>query len=305
MNVLVTGGTGFVGREICRQLRVSGHRIHLLARDPESPAAREVAVQYGAKVHPGNVLDADSLRGACAGAAAVIHLVGIISELNEQTFENIHTRGTRNTVFAAQDAKVGHFLHMSALGTRPDARSRYHRSKWDAEECVRRSGLGWTIFRPSVIYGPGDGFVNLLAKVIRFSPVVPVIGGGRAKFQPVAVRSVGTAFVKALSEPRVVGETYDLCGPETFTLDEIVDQILGVMGRRRIKLPVSWGVAGVQAALLEAVFPRLFRRSPPLTRDQLILLQEDNIGNGQPADQLFALRPAPFREGIEGYLRKA
>ena len=122
MNVLVTGGTGFVGREICRQLRISGHRIHLLARDPESPLTRDVAIQFSAKVHPGNVLNADSLRGAFDGVDALIHLVGIIRELGDQTLENVHVRGTRNVVFAAQDAKVPHFLHMSALGVRAGAR---------------------------------------------------------------------------------------------------------------------------------------------------------------------------------------
>jgi uncharacterized protein YbjT (DUF2867 family) len=304
MNVLVTGGTGFVGREIARQLRNTGHRVHLLARNPDSPATREVAHQYGAKVHPGNVLDADSLRGACAGVDAVIHLVGIISEVGDQSFQNVHGRGTRNVVFAAQDAKVPHFVHMSALGTRPDARSRYHQSKWEAEDRVRRSGLGWTIFRPSIIYGPGDGFVGLLAKIIRLSPVVPVIGGGHAKFQPVPVKSVAAAFVKALSEPRAIGEIYDLCGPEVLSINEMLDQILAVMRRRRLQLPVPFAVARAQAAFLELVFPRLLRRAPPLNRDQLILLQEDNVGNPQAANALFGLKPTAFREGLAAYLKR-
>jgi NADH dehydrogenase len=303
MNVLVTGGTGFVGREICRQLRVAGHRVHLLARNPESPATREVAIHYSAKVHPGNVLDAGSLRGACAGIDAVIHLVGIITELGDQTFENVHIRGTRNVVFAAQDAKVSHFLHMSALGVRAGARSRYHQSKWAAEESVRHSSLGWSIFRPSIIYGPGDGFVNLFAKIIRFSPVVPIFGGGKMKLQPVSVKSVGAAFVKAISEPRAIGETYDLCGPEVFTLGELVDQILGVMRRTRLKVYAPLGVARAQAALCESVFPRFFRRPPPFTRDQLIMLQEDNVGNGRAADKLFELKALSFREGIAAYLK--
>jgi NADH dehydrogenase len=303
MNVLVTGGTGFVGREIVRQLRIRGYRIRLLARNPESRAAREVASLYGAGVLPGNVLDAASLRTACTGQDAVIHLVGIISEAGDQTFENIHVRGTQNMVFAAQDTNVRRFIHMSALGTRPDARSRYHRSKWAAEERVRGSSLGWTLFRPSIICGPGDGFVNLLAKVIRFSLVVPVAGDGQAKFQPVPVRSVASAFVKALAESRAIGETYDLCGPETLTFDEIIDHILAVMEKRRLKVHVPLVVARSQAALLEWVFARLLRRAPPFTRDQLVLLQEDNVGNGQPANQLFGLKPVSLREGIARYLK--
>ncbi|MGD0615515.1 MAG: NAD(P)H-binding protein, partial [Verrucomicrobiota bacterium] len=211
--------------------------------------------------------------------------------------------GTRNVVFAAQDANVKQFVHMSALGARSGARSRYHQSKWEAEEQVRRSGLGWTIFRPSIIYGPGDGFVNLFAKIIRFSPVVPVMGSGRTKFQPVSAKAVGAAFVKALSEPRAIGETCDLCGPQVFTFDELVDQILAVMQRRRLKLHVPPGIARCQAVILEFVFARLLQEAPPLNRDQLIMLQEDNVGNPQPANELFGLKPVSFREGISAYLR--
>ncbi len=303
MNILVTGGTGFVGREIVRQLRISGHRSFLLVRDAESRTTKEVAFRHGAKLRAGNILDPASLRSACAGVDAIIHLVGIISELGAQNFENVHARGTRNMVFAAQNAGIRRFLHMSALGTLSDARSRYHQSKWKAEEQVRRSGLAWTIFRPSIIYGPGDGFVGLFAKMIRFSPVVPVIGRGRTRFQPVPVRSVGLAFVKALSEPRAIGETYDLCGGETLTFNAMVDQIMAVMQKRRFRLHIPFGIARCQAAFLEVTFPWLLHKAPPLNRDQLIMLQEDNLGNGSRANELFGLKPVSFRDGI-GYLKR-
>jgi uncharacterized protein YbjT (DUF2867 family) len=218
MDVLVTGGTGFVGREVVRQLRVSGHRVHLLVRNPESPATIRVAHTYSAKLRPGNITNSETLRDVCAGVDAVIHLVGIISEIEAQTFETVHVRGTQNMVFAAQDAQVRRFLHMSALGTRPNARSRYHSTKFGAEEKVRRSSLGWTIFRPSLIFGPGDGVVSLFDKIMRWSPVVPIVGRPTAQFQPISVKSVASAFVRALAEPGTIGEVYDLCGPETLTL---------------------------------------------------------------------------------------
>ena len=304
MKVLVTGATGFVGREIVRQLRVAGHTIRILIRNPHSPRIRELVSSWGAEVHPGNVLEAASLEGALSGFEAVIHLVGIISEVGECTFENVHTRGTQNMVAAARQARIRRFIHMSALGTRPDAVSRYHQSKWAAEELVRHSGLGFTIFRPSLIYGPEDQFINLFANVIRRSPVVPLMGSPRARFQPVPVEAVAAAFTRSLGEPRSVGQTYDLCGPETLTLSDIVDRIQDVVGKRRLKLRVPLSLARCQAACMEFVFPRLLRKAPPFNRDQLLMLQEDNVGNPQPANELFGLRPVPLQEGIARYVKR-
>jgi NADH dehydrogenase len=232
---------------------------------------------------------------------AVIHLVGIISEVGQSTFENVHINGTRNLVAATRNAGVRRLVHMSALGTRPGAASRYHQTKWTAEEMVREGGLEFTIFRPSLIYGPHDHFVNLFANIIRCSPVVPVMGRRDARFQPVAVEVVAAAFVKALTEPKAVGVTYDLAGPETFTLAALIEAILTVMGRRRLQVRVPEGLARAQAALLEFIFPRVLGQAPPLNRDQLIMLDENNVGNAGPAVELFGLRQVPFREGIARY----
>ncbi|MGD0262050.1 MAG: complex I NDUFA9 subunit family protein [Verrucomicrobiota bacterium] len=304
MKVLVTGATGFVGREIVRQLHEGGQAIRILARSRTSPRVQEAISRYGAEVYPGDVLDAPSLDGAANGIEAVIHLVGIISEVGESSFENVHTRGTGNIVAAAHQAGVRRFVQMSALGTRPAAASRYHQTKWAAEELVRRSGLDFTIFRPSLIYGPEDQFVNLFARIIRLSPVVPLMGSPRARFQPVSVEAVAAAFARSLGEPKSAGQTYDLCGPETLTLSEIVDRILEVLQRRRLKFQVPSGLARCQAVLLEFVFRRLLRRASPLNRDQLIMLQEDNVGNPLPANERFGLEPVPVREGIAKYLRR-
>jgi NADH dehydrogenase len=191
---------------------------------------------------------------------------------------------------------------MSALGTRPNAASRYHQTKWAAEELVRHSGLDYTIFRPSLIYGPRDQFINLFARMIRLSPAVPLLGSPNARFQPVPVEAVAAAFTRSLSQPKSVGQIYDLCGPGALTLSEIVDQIMGVLQRRRLKLQVPLGLARCQAALLEFIFRSLLRKASPLNRDQLIMLQEDTVGNPQPANELFGLKPVTLREGIAGYL---
>jgi NADH dehydrogenase len=299
MKVFVTGATGFVGEEIVRQLDRTGHSARMLVRDNRVDETRE---RTGVEIHVGNILDAESLRGALKGMDAMIHLVGIISEVGESTFENIHVRGTRNVVAAARQQGVKRLVHMSALGTRSNAISRYHQTKWDGEEIVRGSGLDYTIFRPSLIFGPRDMFVNLFAKIIRFSPVVPIFGRRDANFQPVAIETVADAFVKSLTEVRAIGQTFDLAGPEVFTLAEVIDQILAVMRRTRLKVPIPVAVARPQARFLEFLFPKILGKAPPLNRDQLIMLQEDNVGNAQPANELFVLEPVPFRDRIARYL---
>ena len=299
MKVFVTGATGFVGDEIVRQLHQTGHSVRMLVRKKRRDETRDEA---GAEIHVGNILDPESLRGAVKRIDAVIHLVGIISEVGESTFENVHVRGTGNVVAAAREQGVKRFIHMSALGTRANAVSRYHKTKWGAEEIVRGSGLEFTIFRPSLIFGPGDMFVNLFAKIIRLSPVVPILGRRDAKFAPVAIETVAGAFVKSLPEGRAVGQTFDLAGPEVFTLSEMMDQILTVMRRKRLKVHIPAAMARIQAGLLEFLFPKVLGKAPPLNRDQHIMLQEDNVGNAQPANELFGLRPVQFREGIAKYL---
>jgi NADH dehydrogenase len=302
MNVLVTGGTGFVGRAVLRELHRAAHEIYFLSRRGHSATCCAIEEECSGQHRSGDILDSKLLSDACAGMDAIIHLAGIISEVGEQTFENVHVRGTQNIVAAAQRAKVKRFVHMSALGTRPNAVARYHQSKWAAEEIVRPSGLDWTIFRPSIIYGPGDGFVNLFASIARRSPVIPVIGNGESKFQPIAVENVARAFVKALSEPRAIGQTFDLAGPEVFTLNRLVDQILEALKRKRLKLHLPLAIARAQAAFLEFVFGTLLRKAPPLNRDQILMLREDNVGCGKPADELFSLKHDRFRDGIGRYI---
>ena len=232
-----------------------------------------------------------------SGVESVIHLVGIISEVGESTFENVHAQGTQNMVAAAQQAGVRRFVHMSALGTRPNAASRYHQSKWAAEELVRHSGLEFTIFRPSLIYGPEDQFVNLFARIIRLSPIVPLLGSPHARFQPVPVEAVAAAFARSLGDPRSVGQTYDLCGPEALTLSEIVDRIQGVLGKRRIKLHVPLSLARCQAACMEFVFRRLLRKAPPLNQRPATHAAGRRCWESRPCDRAVWAAPNPATGG--------
>jgi NADH dehydrogenase len=303
MKVLVTGATGFVGREVLRQLGTAGYDAIVLARNPDRARAQLAGIPCPTVVRQGDVLDASSLCGAADGCEAVIHLVGIISEIGRQTFENVHFRATQNLIAEAKRAGVGRWVHMSALGVRPNARSRYHQTKWAAEEVVRGSGLAWTIFRPSIIYGPEDHFVNLFAGMARLSPVLPVMGSGQSMLQPIPVTGVARCFVGALTTPASVGKTFDVCGPAPLSFDGVVDAILEAMGRHRWKVHVPMALARVQAALLEQIFPRLLRRAPPLNRDQLMMLQEDNVGDGVPAARLFGFEMEPFAAEVARYLQ--
>jgi NADH dehydrogenase len=291
MKVLITGGTGFVGRSISRGLSEAGIPHRLLSR-------RGVGLGGLSEGFAGSILDRASVDRALVGCDRVIHLVGIISEAPGQTYEGVHADGTRRVLEAARAAGVRRRVHMSALGTRSDAAARYHRSKWEAEQSVRSSGLDWTVFRPSVIYGKGDGFVNLFAAIGRWSPLVPVVGSGRSRLQPVDVESVTRCFVRATVESLGIGETMDVCGPDPLTLREILDEIDRAMGRRRLRLmvprPVAWG----QARFLEWLFPSVFRQAPPLNRDQILMLDEDNVGDPLPARRLFGLREESFADGL-------
>ncbi|RME94506.1 MAG: complex I NDUFA9 subunit family protein [Verrucomicrobia bacterium] len=299
MRVLVTGGAGFVGRAVVAALLEEGHEAVVLARRPDTPAARTLAARDGVRVVAGDILDPASLPSALESADAVVHLVGIISECGRQTFDRVHRLGTQHLLQAVrQTGRIRRFIHISALGTRPDAPSRYHQSKWAAEQAVRASGLDWTIFRPSLIFGPGDQFVNRFARMSRWSPILPIPGSGRGTMQPVAVEVVAAAFARALTEPRAIGRTFDLVGPEEMTLAQILDHILAACGRRRWKLRIPGPLARIQAAILEWLWPRLLKRPAPLNRDQLLMLEERNTGDPRPAIELFGLPVIRFAQGL-------
>ncbi|MCX7866671.1 complex I NDUFA9 subunit family protein [Limisphaera sp. VF-2] len=302
MEVLITGATGFVGRAVARRLGRAGHVLRALVRNPASAPAQELAQSSAVRLFAGDVLDPDAVNRAAAGTQAVVHLVGIIRECGRQTFENLHVRATEHVLAAARTGGAQRFVHISALGTRPQARSRYHQTKWEAEERVRRSGLTWSILRPSLIYGPGDQFMNRFDRMARFSPVLPLIGRRDARFQPVAVDIVAQCVEAALTSPQAEGRTLDVCGPERLTLAEMLEVLLEVTGRRRWLCPVPGGVARTLATVLERVYPALLRRPPPLNRDQLLMLEEDNVGDPAPMTRLIGTSGPTLREGLKTWL---
>jgi NADH dehydrogenase len=294
--VFVTGATGFVGRAVIQALRAGGHTVRCLVRRGSERDLRGLGAIERVE---GDVLVRPGLDGNMAGCQAVVHLVGIIREQPSRgiTFERVHTQGTLNMLDAAATAGVRRFLHMSALGTRPNARARYHRTKWAAEEAVRASGLRWTIFRPSIIYGRGDEFVTMLAYFVRRYPIMPVIGSGRQRLQPVPVEHVAEGFARALVTVTAEKQTYDVGGLDTVTLLELLDLIGAAVGRRRVrKLHIPLGVMRPLALLLH--------RLPgfPVTPDQLLMLEEDNAGDPAPFYSTFGLTPLPLATGIRRML---
>jgi len=284
-----------------RQALASGHQVRLLTR-PGSRRAAATPRPPGVQAVPLDPADTPRLTEAMRGCDAVIHLIGIISECGAETFERVHEGRTGEVLAAAEAAGVPRWIHMSALGTRADAPSRYHTSKWAAEEQVRSSDLQWTLFRPSLIYGPGDGFTRLFDRMARWSPLLPVMGPGTNLLQPVAVSVVAQAFVGSLERPESVGRTYDLCGPDRLSFRDVLGQILRAGGRRRMLVSIPLPLARLQARLLERLYPALLSRAPPLNTDQLLMLQEDNVGDGTEADRVFGLRHEPFGEGLRRYL---
>ncbi|HEV8643284.1 MAG TPA: complex I NDUFA9 subunit family protein [Methylomirabilota bacterium] len=290
--MFVTGATGFVGRAVIQALRADRYTVRCLVR---RGSERDLQGLGAIERVEGDVLVRRGLEEDMAGCQAVIHLVGIIRERPAvaSTFELVHTQGTINIIEAAAAAGVRRYLHMSALGTRPGARSRYHQTKWAAEEAVRASGLGWTIFRPSIIYGRGDAFITMLAQLERRLPVVPVIGTGRQRLQPVPVEHVAEGFAGALVLPGTEKQTYEVGGPDTVTMVELLDMIAAALGRRRVRkvyIPLS-----VMRPLARVLHPL---PGFPVTPDQLLMLQEDNVCDPAPFYSTLGIRPVPLATGI-------
>ena len=292
--LLITGCTGFVGSALVHRLSREGVEIRGLSRNPQHPKDPNLPAIH---LFSGNILDTNALSRAMEGVDQVIHLVGILFEQPGQTFEKVHRQGTKNVVDAAKKAGVSRFLHMSSLGTRPDGRSRYHRSKWQAEEVVRKSGLNYTIYRPSVIFGPFDAFTNVFSKMVRYSPLAPLLGDGSMRMQPVWIEDLVAFLWHSLDDETAAGQVFELGGPEQLTFREIMGTIITVMGKRRILVPIPFSLLKMEATILERILSR-----PPVTTDQLIMARENNICTAPSPWPRYGLSPCAFKEGIHRFL---
>jgi uncharacterized protein YbjT (DUF2867 family) len=270
--VSVFGGSGFLGRQIVRQLVAQGTSVRVAVRHPRDATFPEVSVSEG-QIEPicADVRDEASVAQAVEGTEAVVNSVGLYVERGDETFEAVHVRGARNVARQAARAGVQRLVHISGIGADPNSESSYVRARAQGESLVRGAFDGATILRPSVLFGPGDAFFHSLTTITRLSPVLPLFGSGGTLLQPVFSGDVAEAVVRALANPASRGQVYELGGPRVYSYKALVEMLLAHLKRTRILVPVPFALWELQTAIL-GLLP-----NPPLTRDQVILMKRDNV----------------------------
>jgi uncharacterized protein YbjT (DUF2867 family) len=280
--VTIFGGSGFIGRQIAQGMARAGWRVRVAVRRPhEANFVRPYGVVGQVEPIQANIRDEASTRAAIAGAAAVVNCVGIMDEAGRQTFEAVVAEGAGRVARISAELGVRRVVHVSAIGADPGSDSLYAAAKGRGEEAVRRAFPDAVVLRPAVVFGPDDTFINRLAAMARFLPVVPLVGP-ETRFQPVYVKDVAEAAVAAVTTDAAPG-VYELGGPEVVTFDELMRRVLKIIQRRRLLVPLPFGLARVQAWFLDLA-PRLTRgmvRNGILTREQVRLLAYDNVVSPQ------------------------
>ena len=297
--VAIFGGSGFIGRHLVRKLAQRGAVLRVATRNPAAAIHLKPHGAIGQIVLTPTVLGDDaSLLRVISGADHVINLIGILYESRKGDFERLQGRLPGRVGRMAAEAGVGSFVQMSAIGADPTSPSIYARTKAAGEAEATSSYEAATIFRPSIVFGPEDSFFNRFAAMSRFAPALPLIGGGNTRFQPVYVGDVADAIVTVIERPGLRGQLYELGGPRVYTFKELLRYMLDILERPRLLVDVPWGVARLQARLLEHL------PQPPLTRDQVELLKSDNVVD--PGARGFAdlgIVPTPLEAVVPRYLR--
>jgi NADH dehydrogenase len=293
MKVLVTGGTGVVGRAAVSALLARGHTVRLLSRHAEADVAEW---PRGVEAHEGSVTEPEALSGSGDGCDVVLHLVAVVRESPpDATFERVNVEGTRAMVREAERAGVPRFIYVSSLGA-DRGRSDYHRSKLAGEEAARAFSRGVLVVRPGNVYGPGDDVISLLLKMMRTLPVVPVIDGGDHPFQPVWAGDLGEALALACERPELDGRTLASAGPEQTSMNDLIDRFEEIIGKSRLRVPMPGRLASIGARVGEAVGLKM-----PVTAGQITMLEERNVID-DPADNalisVFGVPPTQLRDGL-------
>lgn len=297
--ILVTGGSGYVGSHLVRRLAETGQPVRVMVRSRARAEAEGRLEGLPVQWVEADVTRPATLAPALEDASAVIHTVAIAIEKGGQTYEEVNYQGTVNLVEACKSAGINRFVNLSQLGADPNLPYRFLASKGKAQEHVAASGLDWTAFRPSVIWGPEDEFANTFARLVPLSPLIYPIVDKNARFQPVWVEDLTTAIVKSLSAPETSGQVYELGGPEVLTLEEIERRTLQAVGAKRLLIPFPRPLLNLVVTLMEKLLP-----NPPVTRSLLELLAVDNVPQ-QNEIHHFVAEPRPFTpENVAPYMRQ-
>ncbi|MEC4685185.1 MAG: NAD(P)H-binding protein [Nitrospirota bacterium] len=297
--IFIAGATGFVGRHLTRSLSSGEYRVRCLVRSDKGAGA---CTSPGFETTKGDITDRESLKGKLEGVRLVTHLVGIIREQGKSTFDRVHIEGTKNLVDEAKSSDVEHFFFQSALGADLRSPFKYLRTKAEAEEIVKDSGIPYTIFRPSLIIGPGDGFTENIKELLRLGPVVPVPGDGKARFQPIFIDDWVRCFLKILDGQDFINRVLEFGGPEHLSYNEILKLIMKEMGINKpiVHIPPTITKAGLPFL---QVFRTLGRtvgiKMPDVSAEQIDLLQLDNITELDSVEHEFGFRPVGFEEAVK------
>jgi NADH dehydrogenase len=288
--ILVTGATGYLARRLVPRLRARGHAVRALVRGGFERASRDPAARHldGCEIAAGDVTDAASCRAAAAGCTAIVHLVGIIKEQGRSTFERVHVGGTRAVVDAARAAGTRRVLYVSAIGARPNGPSAYWRTKGEAEEIVRASGLEWLVLRPSIVLARDGEFFGVLRTLTAF-PVVPILGPGTSRIAPILADDLAEIQARAFERPSTWNRVHEVCGPSAPTFDGLIRMAARGRGRRVVLVHVPLALARPLVALAARIVP-----FAPITPDQLAMLNEDSTCDGGAIEAAFGFRPGPI-----------
>ena len=291
--ILITGGTGYVGGYVVRSLSDKGLRTRCLVR---KKTYQKQFNMLGVELAFGDVTDLDSLILATVGIDICIHCVGILQEKKPHTtHQKIVVEGTMNLLNACVQNRVKKIIYLSGLGAESTAVSLYHQAKWKAEEMIIKSGLEYVIFRPSVIFGPNDDFINRFVNMIRFSPFLPMIGQGQNKMQPVSVHDVVTCIILAIDGRQMLNHIIEMGGPQQLTFREIMEMMLHALKKKRWILPLP-------LSLVEMIIPAIENLpGSPLSEDQLVMVKHDNITDNQKLHELFHVNLIPLTQGFKEY----
>ncbi|MBI1265671.1 MAG: NAD-dependent epimerase/dehydratase family protein [Alphaproteobacteria bacterium] len=306
--ITVFGASGFIGRYVVRRLAKAGYRVRAATRRPHlAHELKPMGVVGQIQLVQANLRDSASVSRAIDGAQGVVNLVGILAEGGRQTFQSLQADGAGLIAETARRAGIGRFVQVSAIGADAHSKSRYARTKAQGEAAVLASMPGAVVLRPSIVFGPEDGFFNRFADMARFAPALPLIGGGVTKFQPVYCDDVALCVVRALEMDAACGRVFELGGPSVYSFRELMEYILKTIDRQRLLIPVPFPIASLMGLGGEIAGALPFVE-PFLTRDQVTLLRRDNVAGAGGTDMglidAFGVTPESVEAIVPSYLAR-